>query len=413
MARAPALAVVGDRDAAHHPERGSVPLGAGDQRESACDGVGHQPSTRWARTPRSSMSMRHAREDPDARLAPGVHAERPPDPHVPGRLVDVSVHREDRLEFLDDAPDADRAARNLDDLPARDHRAQIVVEERHGVDRRVARRHVRHQHRGARVVRLLDEGAQLRFEVVLLEFPRRVPRGRVGGCEADQLAPVREAHDATVRVDDAGRLREHRVDLVGIVVSRDQVQRRTRLAQTLVRELHPHLQPLGDRLEEPLLLGGGIPQIFEIAVAHRDGVKALVGQRPLELPELVLAGGDELASAELAVPAAVRPDERNDRLAGEVARDEDGVRLPDTEPDRVQELAPGSLGGMQVGGNEQAHGQNGCGERSAAGGRVKGTCGSTWYQNATVVRSSGRLFACPCSIVTRIDPLNRTGSSTW
>ena len=64
-----------------------------------------------------------------------------------------------------------------------------------------------------------DEGAQPFLELLLLELPGGQPRGRIGRRESDQLAPVGEANDAVVCVDDAVRTLEQRVDLVGIVVA--------------------------------------------------------------------------------------------------------------------------------------------------------------------------------------------------
>ena len=98
-----------------------------------------------------------------------------------------------------------------------------------------------------------DEGAQPFLELVLLELPGGVPRGRIGRRESDQLAPVREANDAVVRVDDAVRILEQRVDLVRVVVARDQVERRAALVEALRGQLHPRRQPILDRLEKALL----------------------------------------------------------------------------------------------------------------------------------------------------------------
>ena len=206
---------------------------------------------------------------------------------------------------------------------------------------------------------------------------------------------------------------EQRVDLVGVVVARNQVERRAALVEALRGQLHPRRQPILDRLEKALLEDARVVELGELLIGHGDGVEALVGQRPLDLPELVLVPGDPLAPAVTAVPASVGAHERNERLAREIACDEHRIRFPDAEADRVQQLPPGDLGGMQIGGDQEPHGQSGRGTRSSAPGRVRGRCGSVWYQNATDVSSSGRLFACPCSIETTIDSLNGTGSSMW
>jgi hypothetical protein len=56
----------------------------------------------------------------------------------------------------------------------------------------------------------------------------------------------------------------------------------------------------------------------------------------------------------LVTPVAL--DDRDDRLAGEVAGEQRDVGLVDVEPDRVDELAPGLLGGVQVAGYVEASG---------------------------------------------------------
>jgi hypothetical protein len=51
---------------------------------------------------------------------------------------------------------------------------------------------------------------------------------------------------------------------------------------------------------------------------------------------------------QLGLVAAVVVDDRNDRLAREVAGEQARVGLVDVAPDRVDELPPGLLGGVQV-----------------------------------------------------------------
>jgi hypothetical protein len=59
---------------------------------------------------------------------------------------------------------------------------------------------------------------------------------------------------------------------------------------------------------------------------------------------------------QLGLVAPVALDDRNDRLAGEVAGEQRDVGLVDVQPNRVDELAPGLLGGVQITGYVQARG---------------------------------------------------------
>jgi hypothetical protein len=59
---------------------------------------------------------------------------------------------------------------------------------------------------------------------------------------------------------------------------------------------------------------------------------------------------------QLGLVAAVALDDRHDRLSREVARQQRDVGLVDVQPDRVDELAPGLLGGVEVAGDIQARG---------------------------------------------------------
>jgi hypothetical protein len=59
---------------------------------------------------------------------------------------------------------------------------------------------------------------------------------------------------------------------------------------------------------------------------------------------------------QLGLVAAVVINDRNDRLAGEVAGEQPRIGLVDVAPDRVDELPPGLLGGVQVADYVQAAG---------------------------------------------------------
>jgi hypothetical protein len=51
-------------------------------------------------------------------------------------------------------------------------------------------------------------------------------------------------------------------------------------------------------------------------------------------------------------------DDRDDRLAGQIAGEQGDVRLVDVQLDRVDELAPGLLGGVQVARDVEAGGDD-------------------------------------------------------
>jgi hypothetical protein len=59
---------------------------------------------------------------------------------------------------------------------------------------------------------------------------------------------------------------------------------------------------------------------------------------------------------QLGLIAAVVIDDRNDRLAGEVAREQRDIGLVDVQPDRIDELAPRLLGGVEIAGDVDARG---------------------------------------------------------
>jgi hypothetical protein len=61
---------------------------------------------------------------------------------------------------------------------------------------------------------------------------------------------------------------------------------------------------------------------------------------------------------ELCVVASVTADDRDDRLAGQVAGEQRDVGLVDVALDRVDELPPRLLGGVEVAGDVQARGDS-------------------------------------------------------
>jgi hypothetical protein len=56
---------------------------------------------------------------------------------------------------------------------------------------------------------------------------------------------------------------------------------------------------------------------------------------------------------------AVALDDRDDRLAGQVARQQRDVRLVDVQPDRVDELPPRLLSGVEIAGDVNPGGDGG------------------------------------------------------
>jgi hypothetical protein len=59
---------------------------------------------------------------------------------------------------------------------------------------------------------------------------------------------------------------------------------------------------------------------------------------------------------QLGVITAVAVDDRDDRLAGQVAGEQRGIGLVDVQPDRVDELAPCLLGRVEVACDVEARG---------------------------------------------------------
>ena len=127
---------------------------------------------------------------------------------------------------------------------------------------------------------------------------------------------------------------EQRVDLIGIVVARNQIERRAALGEPLGGELHPGLQPSHDRLQKPPFKDAPVVKLGELLFAHGDAYRPLsASDRSSALSSS--SSGPPVAPTVTAVPASVGLHEGNERLAREVAGNQHSVRLPDAETNGV------------------------------------------------------------------------------
>jgi hypothetical protein len=92
---------------------------------------------------------------------------------------------------------------------------------------------------------------------------------------------------------------------------------------------------------EPLrLLGGG-----------HERVVADIGDVPFELLELLIVARGAVDAEQVGLVMTVALDDRNDCLAGQVAREQRNIGLVEIPGDRVDELPPRLLGGVEVAGD--------------------------------------------------------------
>jgi hypothetical protein len=92
-------------------------------------------------------------------------------------------------------------------------------------------------------------------------------------------------------------------------------------------------------------------------VRRRDErVVADVGDVALERRQLVIAARGAMDAEQLGLVAPVALDDRDDRLAGQVASQQRDVGLVDVQLDRVEVLPPRLLGGVEVARDVQAGG---------------------------------------------------------
>jgi hypothetical protein len=86
-----------------------------------------------------------------------------------------------------------------------------------------------------------------------------------------------------------------------------------------------------------------------------ERVEADIGDVAPEGRQLVLASGPPADAEELGLIRGAVSDDRDDGLAGQIAGDQRDVGLVDVQLDRVQELPPRLLGGVEVAHEVDAH----------------------------------------------------------
>ena len=152
-----------------------------------------------------------------------------------------------------------------------------------------------------------------------------------------------------------------------VVVPRDQVERDGAVAQPLVGQVHPRADALVHQLVQQLVASLRVGRQPLGLLGRRDErVEADVGDVALENGQLVVASRPPAHAEELGlVPRAV-PHDRDDRLAREVAGHQRDVRLVDVQLDRVQELPPRLLGGVEVAREVDPHRASPAGSRRTA-----------------------------------------------
>ena len=79
-----------------------------------------------------------------------------------------------------------------------------------------------------------------------------------------------------------------------------------------------------------------------------ERVVADVGDVALELRELLVSVSGAVDAEELRLVAVLTPHDRHDRLPGQIPREKADIRLVDVQPDRVDELPPRCLRGVEV-----------------------------------------------------------------
>ena len=154
-----------------------------------------------------------------------------------------------------------------------------------------------------------------------------VPGRDVRVPAADHLVLVVEPDDLALVVRAPGRAVEQRAQLLGVVVAEHEVQRNAQRPQARVGELEPFGEPLAHEAQEQLVEAAVRLHRLELARVGAVRVVAVVGDQLLERDQLgsfddVVVGADEPA---LPV-AAGRADDRLDRLAGDVAAEDQDLR---------------------------------------------------------------------------------------
>ena len=286
------------------------------------------------------------------RLGASIHAERVADPPLAARFVDVPVDPEDRPEGLDRRADPRRPDRAPHQVAGRHLRPEIRRQEWRRVEARVVRRDVGHHHRLPRVANILEQGRKPVEELLLGEFARRVPRRRRGPPHADQLMPRRQVDDLLIDVSTVGRGIEQWIDVAVVIIPGHQIDRHAGAIEPIGSQRHPLLDPTGDPLIEVPAHDRWVRFHLRPFVGRdADCVVAEVGDRALERDQLLLAPGHTPLAEHVRRPglaAFLAPDDRDERLAGQVAGDQRCVDLVDVCTHRVQKLAPRALGGVEI-----------------------------------------------------------------
>ncbi len=221
---------------------------------------------------------------------PGLMHTRLADAALAARLVDVPVHREQRLVLLDQPPHRGRADRAAQDVAGRDRRPQVLVQDRRRVETGVVRRDVDHEDRAPRVATWSASASRRRVQLVLRHLPGVFHGVRFDQPYASSCSPPGMSRTFAVRVDRREVVPvEDRVDREVVVVSRDQVERHVGVGEPLGRELHPRLDALVHQpVQERVALGLVGREPLGVVARRDERVEADVGDVPLELRELLV-----------------------------------------------------------------------------------------------------------------------------
>jgi hypothetical protein len=210
------------------------------------------------------------------------------------------------------------------------------------------------EHGSREVPHLGGRGVDRGADLLLARLSRRVPRRRRRKPDGDHRVHVVELHDSALARDDAlavGLIQgvEHRRR---VVVATREIHTHRRAAKTLLRELQPLVEPFARELlhetldeqrigAEPLVVVG--VHHLPVEAGDLDAASEVLDRRP-RVQRVS-------AAVELGVHRAVPPNDRHERLAHEVAAEDERVDL--VEGGGIDELPPRRLRTVQVRGEEQ------------------------------------------------------------
>src|SRR5579875_144214 len=275
-----------------------------------------------------------------------IEAQRAADSRRVSRLVDVTVQTEERLVALDHGADGARADGHDDLIAAPVHDAEVVGELRRHVESGVEWRAVEVEDRGDARLEVCSELLELLLELLFGQLARRVPRRRTGPGGREQLI-LAQRDDAPVRVLDQRRALDDRVNLEIVVVAGHDEAAHPGPLEPLVGDLHPAGELVQDHLGyDPLAeFDVGLePPVLVVRAAVR--VEAVEADASFELSELVVTVHDLVAAEDVCNPPLTTVDDRHKRLSGEVATEDQHVRL--VEGGRIQELPPAAFRTVDV-----------------------------------------------------------------